>query len=127
MKKQNIEYEEVIASDLEIPVAPHDLEELFLNTMINAIQAMENGGQLKVSAWKEGSAVILQIQDTGIGIPNDKISKVFNLFYSTKKAGEGTGLGMWMSYELVAKYKGKILLESEEGIGTIVSITIPEI
>ena len=127
MKKQKIEYEETIATGLEIPVAPHDLQELFLNTMINAIQAMEDGGQLKVSARKEGSAIILRIQDTGIGIPNDKIGKVFNLFYSTKKAGEGTGLGMWMSYELVAKYKGKILLQSEEGIGTTVSITIPEI
>lgn len=127
MKKQNIAYKERVAPYLELPVAPHDLEELFLNTMINAIQAMENGGQLTVTASKEDSAVILQIQDTGIGIPQDKINKVFDLFYSTKKAGEGTGLGMWMSYELVAKNKGKIFLQSEEGIGTIVSITIPEI
>ena len=127
MKKQNVKYKETIPPGLDIPVAPHDLEELFLNTMINSIQAMEDGGQLTVSAKKDGPAILLQIQDTGIGIPYDKINKVFDLFYSTKKAGEGTGLGMWMSYELVAKYKGKILLQSEEGTGTTVSITIPEI
>ena len=55
------------------------------------------------------------------------MDKVFNLFYSTKKAGEGTGLGMWMTYELVKKYKGNIELQSVEGVGTTVFITIPEI
>jgi len=127
MSRQNIVYSEAIADDLKIPVAPHDLEEILLNTMINAIQAMENGGQLTLTARKQGSTCILQIQDTGTGIPGDKLENVFDLFYSTKKAGEGTGLGMWMTYELVKKYKGNIELQSEEGIGTIVFITIPEI
>lgn len=126
MKKQNVVYTEALEPGLEIPVAPHDLEEILLNTMINAIQAMENSGQLTVTGRKQGSNIILHIQDTGTGIPNDKLNRVFDLFYSTKKAGEGTGLGMWMTYELVAKYKGTIQLQSEEGISTIVSITIPE-
>ncbi len=126
MGKQNILYNEAITDKLEIPVAPHDLEEILLNTMINAIQAMGSGGQLTTTARKHGLDIILQIEDTGIGIPNDKLKKVFNLFYSTKKAGEGTGLGMWMTYELVQKYKGNIEIQSEEGIGTTVSITIPE-
>ncbi len=127
MRKQGIEYREMVAEDLEIPVAPHDLEEIFLNTMINAIQAMENGGRLTLTAGMKASTVIVQIQDTGTGIPADKLNKVFDLFYSTKKAGEGTGLGMWMTYELVKKYKGNIQLQSEEGIGTTVTFTIPEI
>jgi two-component system NtrC family sensor kinase len=127
MRKQNILYMEEIVPDLEIPVPPHDLEEILLNTMINAIQAMEGGGQLKVTARKQDSTIILQIEDTGVGIPQDKLDKVFDLFYSTKKAGEGTGLGMWMTYELVIKYKGNVELQSVEGIGTTVFITIPEI
>jgi signal transduction histidine kinase len=127
MRKQNILYMEEIVPDLEIPVPPHDLEEILLNTMINAIQAMEGGGQLKVTARKQDSTIILQIEDTGVGIPQDKLGKVFDLFYSTKKAGEGTGLGMWMTYELVIKYKGNVELQSVEGIGTTVFITIPEI
>ncbi len=126
MRRQNVTYLEGIASALEIPVAPHDLEEILLNTMINAIQAMENSGRLTVTARKQGSEIILQIEDTGTGIPDDKLAKVFDLFYSTKKAGEGTGLGMWMTYELVKKYKGHIELQSTEGKGTTVFITIPE-
>lgn len=66
------------------------------------------------------------IRDTGVGIPEDKIAHVFDLFYSTKEAGEGTGLGMWMTYELVKKYKGDILLKSRENVGTTISLLIPE-
>ncbi len=127
MGRQFISYTESIPSGLKIPVPPHDLEEIFLNTMINSIQAMENGGQLSVLAKREGKSIVLQIDDTGTGIPKDKLKKVFNLFYSTKKAGEGTGLGMWMTYELVAKYKGTIDLKSTEGVGTSLTISIPEI
>ncbi len=126
MRKQNIVYTESIAYNLEIPVAPHDLQEILLNTMINAIQAMANVGQLTTTARKQGSGIVLHIEDTGVGIPADKLSKVCDLFYSTKKAGEGTGLGMWMTYELVQKYQGSIQIESVEGVGTTVSITIPE-
>lgn len=126
MKRQNIVYSEMIAPGLMIPVAPHDLQEVFLNTMINAIQAMANGGQLTVTSRKQKASIVIHVEDTGTGIPNDKLPMVFDLFYSTKKAGEGTGLGMWMTYELVAKYKGSIELKSEEEIGTIVAITIPE-
>ncbi len=127
MRKQSILYTEAISDGLKIPVAPHDLEEILLNTMINAIQAMESGGRLTTTARKQGDEIILQIEDTGAGIPGDKLDKVFDLFYSTKKAGEGTGLGMWMTYELVKKYKGNIELQSIEGAGTTVFITIPEI
>ncbi len=126
MKKQGISYLQEVAGDLVIPVAPHDLEEMFLNTMINGIQAMETGGTLKVRAGHSSGQVEISIEDSGTGIPEDKLNQVFDLFYSTKKAGEGTGLGMWMTYELVKKYRGNIALESREGMGTKVSIVIPE-
>lgn len=126
MKKQEISYGDNIQSNLKIPVAQHDLEELFLNIMLNAIQAMETGGNLFVSAQSRDNMIEIKIKDTGIGIPQDKLNNVYDLFYSTKKAGEGTGIGMWMSYELVKKYNGQIAIESQEGIGTAVSFTIPE-
>jgi signal transduction histidine kinase len=126
LRKQNIVYSEQVDSDLYLAVAPHDLEEMFLNTMINAIQAMGKGGNLTVSAQGADGKAVLKIQDTGVGIPADQLDKVFDLFYSTKKAGEGTGLGMWMTYELVAKYKGKIQLSSQVGQGTLVTIILPE-
>jgi two-component system NtrC family sensor kinase len=126
LRKQNIVYTEQVDSGLCLAVAPHDLEEMFLNTMINAIQAMERGGNLTVSAQGADGKAVLTIQDTGVGIPADQLDKIFDLFYSTKKAGEGTGLGMWMTYELVAKYKGKIELSSQVGQGTLVTIILPE-
>jgi signal transduction histidine kinase len=87
---------------------------------------MESGGRLQVKARRAESQVIMTIEDTGIGIPEDKIDDVFDIFYTTKKAGEGTGLGMWKSYELVKKYKGEIYISSQENSGTKVTISFPE-
>lgn len=125
LKKQDISYAAAIQPGLVIPVAPHDLEEMFLNTMINAIQAMEFGGNLLVSANQKENLINIDVEDTGTGIPEDRLPHVFELFYSTKKAGEGTGLGMWMTYELVKKYQGDISINSQENIGTKVSLIIP--
>lgn len=126
LKKQEITFHQSIDTDLLVAVAPHDLEEIFLNTMVNAIQAMEGGGRLSVTASRVETEVEVIIDDTGTGIPDDKIGQIFDLFYSTKKAGEGTGLGMWMTYELVKKYKGDISVSSQENVGTKILISIPE-
>ena len=126
LKKQGIDYQQELEDDLHLPVAAHDLEELFLNIMINSIQAMESGGRLLIRAHQSEDQVVITIEDTGIGIPEDKIEEVFDLFYSTKKAGEGTGIGMWMSYEIVKKCKGEIFISSQLGTGTKVTIIFPE-
>lgn len=126
IKRQGIEYQEEIDEGLRLSVAPNDLEELFLNLMLNAIQAMESGGRLSINAHRSKSQVVISIEDTGVGIPEDKIEEVFDLFYSTKKAGEGTGIGMWMSYELVKKYQGEIDISSQVGTGTKVTMVFPE-
>lgn len=126
LKKQEIDYQQELEHDLQLPVAPHDLEELFLNIMINSIQAMGSGGRLLIRAHQSEDQVVITIEDTGIGIQEDKIEEVFDLFYSTKKAGEGTGIGMWMSYEIVKKYKGEIFISSQLGTGTKVTIIFPE-
>ncbi len=127
INKQGINYAQEIEPDISLPVAPHDLEELFLNIMLNAVQAMESGGQLKVRAHRSESQVVISIEDTGTGIPEDKIDDVFELFYTTKEAGEGTGLGLWMSYELVKKYNGEIFVSSRMGRGTKITIVFPEV
>ncbi len=126
LKKQGIRYQQEVEPELVVPVAPHDLEEIFLNVMINAVQAMEGGGMLRIFAAREGSEVRFAIEDTGCGIEAERLGQVFDLFYSTKKAGEGTGLGMWMTYELVKKYRGRIDIASRVGVGTTVTILIPE-
>ncbi len=127
LKRQNIDFSADIEAGLFLAVAPYDLEELFLNTMLNAIQAMKSGGRLTVVARRDGKGnVSITIEDTGIGIKQADLNRVFDLFFSTKSDGEGTGLGLWMVYELVKKYKGDITLSSTEGEGTTVTLIIAE-
>jgi two-component system, NtrC family, sensor kinase len=126
LKRQGIVYSRTIEPGLRAPLAPHDLEEMFLNTIINAIQAMKDGGKLHISAARRGGKIHISIEDNGSGIAESNLEKVFDLFYSTKDPEEGTGVGMWMAYELAQKYKGDILLESSEGKGTKVSFILPE-
>ena len=126
LKRQHITFSADIEPHLTTTLVPHDLEGIFLNTMINAIQAMPDGGKLNVYGNRKGSMIEIVIEDTGVGIAKDNLDKVFDLFYSTKKADEGTGLGMWMTFEIVKKYKGNISLESNEGTGTKVTFHLPE-
>jgi two-component system NtrC family sensor kinase len=126
LKKQNINFAKDIDDDLHVPVAPHDLEEILINTMVNSIQAMENGGSLRVNGYKQDSRVEIQIKDTGSGISEEDLAQVFDLFYSTKGADEGTGLGMWMTYEIVKRYKGEITITSQPQAGTTVRVYFPE-
>lgn len=126
LKKQGITFSAMVEPGISAAIAPHDLEEIFLNIMINAVQAMPDGGELLVAAQRSEKGITLKIRDSGIGIPEEHLAKIFDLFYSTKKDGEGTGLGMWMTYELVKKYKGEIAVESREQIGTTITLTIPE-
>lgn len=126
MKKQHIHFSRELEEGVLVAVAPHDLEEILMNTMINAIQAMENGGSLTVRGARGDKKVELHIIDTGTGIAKDQLDKVFDLFYSTKTDTEGTGLGMWMTYELVKKHKGEISITSTAGQGTTVHLYLPE-
>lgn len=126
MKRQDISFSANIEEGLTVQLAPHDLEEIFLNTMINAIQAMPTGGTLHIDATSVEGSVHINIQDSGVGISSADLEKVFDLFYTTKKPDEGTGVGMWMTYELVKKYKGDISLQSTEYEGTTVTFILPE-
>lgn len=125
MKRQNIRFSSNIQESLAVNLAPHDLEEIFLNTMINSIQAMPTGGTLHVDAARLDDSVHIAIRDTGEGISSTDLEKVFDLFYTTKNPDEGTGMGMWMTYELVKKYKGDISLKSSKTGGTTVTFILP--
>lgn len=126
LKKQGIRFAKDIDDDLYVPVAPHDLEEILMNTMVNSIQAMAGGGSLMVRGYRQESRIELHIIDTGTGIAEKDLPQVFDLFYSTKTADEGTGLGMWMTYELVKRYKGDISITSQPQSGTTVHVYFSE-
>jgi two-component system NtrC family sensor kinase len=104
---------------------PHQLSQVFMNLLLNAAQAIDKAGKITVKAWQEGAMVFFSVTDTGIGIPKENLSQIFEPFFTTKKVGTGTGLGLGISYEIVKKHQGDILVESEVGYGTTFTVCIP--
>lgn len=94
-----------------------DFEEIFLNLILNACQAMPNGGIIKISEEKRNGNLLMSISDTGEGIPPDKIKRIFEPFYSTKEE-KGSGLGLYIVKKLVERNRGEISIQSEIGEGS---------
>jgi len=111
----------------KIVVDGSQIQEVFLNIILNAIDAMPEGGELRVTSNMTDSDQFVQIRfaDTGCGIPPENLDKVFDPFFTTKDASKGTGLGLAVAYGVVEKHRGKIRLESEVGKGTICIIDLP--
>jgi signal transduction histidine kinase len=126
IKGAEISFEAEITPGLVLPVPAHDLQEILQNILVNAVQAMPGGGTLSLAAQKQDHVYLITVKDSGSGIPPAELDKIFDLFYTTKPEGEGTGLGLWMTYELVKKCKGEISIASPPGAGASVTITIPE-
>ncbi len=122
VKKHNISYNETVSNGLAVMIDPHDFQQILTNIMQNAVQSMKSGGTLGIKAQRSDSRVILEISDTGEGIEDEDIDKIFDPFYTTKSPGEGTGLGLWVTYEIIKHYEGEISVHSKKGEGTAVSI-----
>ncbi len=105
---------------------PRDLQQVFLNLFLNAIQAMPKGGLLAVRGTRIGDgAVEVDVVDTGIGIPEENLGSVFDPFFTTKETGAGTGLGLAVSYGIIEKHNGSIAVHSKVGEGTTFTVRIP--
>ena len=104
---------------------PQQLNQVFMNILVNAAQAIEKQGEIRISTRSNNGSVQVAISDTGCGIPKDNFHKVFDPFYTTKEVGKGTGLGMNIAYNIIQKHHGKILIDSEVGKGTTFTISIP--
>jgi two-component system NtrC family sensor kinase len=116
-----------IENDLpEIRGNPRNLQQVFLNLFLNSIQAMPKGGTLGVQARVDSDRFIrVSVSDTGVGIPPEVLDKVFDPFFTTKEPGQGTGLGLSVSYSIIEKHRGRITVESEVNKGTVFSIFLP--
>lgn len=101
------------------------MEQVFMNLVQNAIQAMPTGGRLRLVLRPAAEAVALAIQDTGTGIAPQNLSRIFDPFFTTKPRGEGTGLGLSVSYGIVARHGGRIDVESQLGEGTTFTVLLP--
>jgi signal transduction histidine kinase len=112
----------------EIPlVMGHEgkMQQIFTNIIINALQAMKDGGTMTASSETDGESVIIRIQDTGVGIPQENLDKIFEPFFTTKEIGQGTGLGLSVTYGLVQDMGASIELDSTVGVGTTFTIKFP--
>jgi PAS domain S-box-containing protein len=102
-----------------------ELQQVFVNLMINAIHAMRDKGVLSIKCSNENGFAQVTITDTGNGIPEDNLHQIFDPFFTTKPAGSGTGLGLYVVYRIVTKYGGTIDVESTDGQGTTFTMKFP--
>ena len=120
-----IDLEKNFSSVPSLQAKPEEIQQVFLNIISNAVQAMGGKGKLILSSHQEDGSIVVQIRDTGPGISPEHISKVFDPFFTTKDQGEGTGLGLNIVHRVVEQYGGNIKIESEPGEGTTFVISFP--
>jgi signal transduction histidine kinase len=101
------------------------LNQVWMNLLANAAQAIAGNGEIRISTAVKGESVVVTISDTGSGIPESQLPRIFDPFFTTKPVGEGTGLGLSISYGIIARHGGTITVKSEVGTGTKFSVTIP--
>jgi PAS domain S-box-containing protein len=127
-----IKYKATVKKDYgdipEVYCYPQQINQVFMNILVNAAHAIEDKGEIKIStAYIDGAEpmVEIRISDTGKGIPPENLPKIFDPFFTTKPVGKGTGLGLSMAYSIIKKHDGEIKVESEVGKGTTFVIELP--
>jgi two-component system, NtrC family, sensor kinase len=124
--KQGVEFVVEVADDLA-PVLGDEgqLQQAVIILAENAIDAMPHGGRLSVRARNEGAGVVVEVADTGVGIPPENLAKIFEPFFTTKEIGQGTGLGLAVCYGIVKEHGGHVGVESALGRGTTFTLMLP--
>ena len=109
-----------------VKIVPNAFDQVLLNILVNASHAMDGlNGVLTIRTYESEDSVFIEIADTGTGIEKENLKKIFDPFYTTKPVGQGTGLGMSISYEIVTAAGGSIEVNSELGKGTCFKIRLP--
>ncbi|RKZ33689.1 hypothetical protein DRQ33_03735 [bacterium] len=124
-KLNNIEVVEDYGDLDEINASTSELQQVFVNLITNAIDSMPEGGTLTIQTREVGDFVEARVSDTGSGIPTKHRTHIFEPFFTTKPVGEGTGLGLYICYRIVNKYKGAIDFEENEQGGTTFIVKFP--
>ena len=119
---------EVIKEYGEIPEIkgyPQQLNQVFMNMLINAAQAIKEKGRIRIKTYAEDKNIFIEISDTGVGMSEEVMSHIFEPFFTTKEVGRGTGLGLSMSYGIIKKHNGEIKVKSKIGEGTTFTVKLP--
>ncbi|MCB2220425.1 MAG: PAS domain S-box protein [Bacteroidetes bacterium] len=124
--KQRIEVIKDFGNLPDIMCYPGQLNQVFMNVINNALEAIEGEGKLIIRTWQEKGYIKVSIKDTGKGMPEKIKKKIFEPFFTTKEVGKGTGLGLSISFGIIEKHKGRIEVNSEPGKGTEFIMLIPD-
>lgn len=131
MADNQLKYHCKVVTDLgDLPesyCSPGQINQVLLNLLVNAGQAIEGSGAIKVTSRFDGENIEIRVTDTGKGIEKDAIKKLFDPFYTTKPVGEGTGLGLSISYGIIKEHQGEILVQSKVGAGTSFTLVLPHL
>ncbi len=109
----------------EISCYPQELNQLFINILMNALQAINEQGEIRIKTVEKVDYITVAISDNGVGIPEEIKNLIFEPFFTTRDVGQGAGLGLSVCYDIVMRHKGEILLESEQGRGSTFTIKLP--
>ncbi|GAB3735756.1 ATP-binding protein [Luteimonas pelagia] len=104
---------------------PSEINQVFMNLLINAGQAIDDRGTITITTGVDGACAWVAIADSGCGMPEDVVQRIFEPFYTTKPVGRGTGLGLAISYRIVAKHGGRIEVQSRPGAGSTFRVLLP--
>lgn len=126
LANHGVSFKMEIPSACTLRVDRKQMEQIFINLVNNAVDAMPSGGQIELSVDREGDFWKLALQDSGVGIPEEHLSQVFKPMFTTKPEGKGTGLGLAIVREIVRTHGGEVRIESQVGKGTRIIFTLPD-
>jgi PAS domain S-box-containing protein len=131
-KAKNIKFQISLKENLPLlPLVADQVQQVFVNILLNAVDAIaehnppKQNCSIDVKSEIIDDNVVITFEDDGVGISEDNLAKIFEPFYTTKKEGKGTGLGLWVSYGIIKSFQGDILVESTAGLGTTFKIQLP--
>jgi len=125
LKLHNVEVEKRMDPLQEVNADPSQMKQVFINVMVNAAEAMREGGRLTIRTFRnpDGNIAVLEFEDNGVGIPPEVMARIFDPFYTTKE--KGTGLGLSVVSGIIKRHEGQVEVRSEAGNGTLIRITLP--
>ncbi len=118
-----------VPENIEANLDAKRVQQVLINLMLNGIQAMMEGGVLTIKAWEgiedDGKLLYFQVQDTGHGISKQDVNKIFDPFFTTKDVGQGSGLGLSISYSIIEQHGGRIEVEGVSEKGSKFTVILP--
>ncbi|TVR54527.1 MAG: GNAT family N-acetyltransferase [Spirochaetaceae bacterium] len=125
MKLEKVKVRKEIENVPNVRGSVNELSQVFLNLIINAIQAMDGNGVLSIAVTGRGENTVVSVTDTGPGIDTRHIDRVFDPFFTTKDPGDGSGLGLSISHQIVTRLGGRIFARNDEGAGAVFEVWLP--